>query len=79
MATRPHKQVTLVFRDGVGAAMERFVFTVLVPPGAGVFSVTLLPMMPSILYLLMYTLMANQAVLQSKGPFTGLTLVRSFS
>lgn len=77
MAVKSYKQVTLVFRDRVGAAVERFVFTVLITPGAGVLSVTLLPMMPSILYLLVYTLVANQAVLQSKGPFAGLTFVRS--
>lgn len=79
MATDAPRGVTLAFGDGVGAAVAGLVLTVFSTPRLRLLPVALLAVVSGIFDFLVDALVTDQAVLQSEGPFTGLTLVRSLT
>lgn len=79
VATDAPRGVALAFGDGVGAAVAGLILTVFSAPRLRLLLVALLTMVSGIFDFLVDALVTDQAVLQSEGPFAGLTLVRSLT
>lgn len=79
VAADASRGVALAFGDGVGAAVAGLVLAVFSAPRLRLLLVALLPVVSGVFDFLVDALVTDQAVLQSEGPFAGLTLVRSLA